>query len=101
MGGPVLPLALDTAVARDEALAAALLGASHLAAADVSAEQGRRRREGIRPPRGDLKRPQVLDEAHGIVVVVLGDSRRRGGGIGGLGRRLLGRNVAKRSTGVS
>ena len=75
--GPVLPLALDAAVALDEALdealAAALSQASQLTAADASTEEGRRRREGIRPPRGDLQRPQMLGEAQRIIVVVCRD----------------------------
>ena len=87
--GPVLHLALDGAVARDEALAEARFGASHFAAPDVRAEEGRRRREGIRPPCGDLQRPQVLDDAHGVAAVVLGGFNRCRDEFGGLRRGFL------------
>ena len=49
--GPVFPLTLDAAVARDEALAAALIQASYLCTADASAGGKRRKREdGCRLP---------------------------------------------------
>ena len=67
--GPVLSLTLNGAVARDEALAAALAWATQFSAADASAEEGRRSMEGIRPPRGDLRRPSVLNEAHEVVLI--------------------------------
>ena len=48
----------------------------------------RRVSEGIRPSLGDRQGPTVVDDAHRVVMVVLGDFSRRGDGVGGLGRRL-------------
>ena len=65
-------MALYGSAASDEALAAALAKATQLFAADASAEEGRSG-EGIRPPRGDLYRPQVLNKDHRAIMVILGD----------------------------
>ena len=50
----------------------------------------------VRPSLGDLDGPQILNHAHRVVMVVLGDFSRGGDGVRGLGRR-MGGHVARRA----